>query len=68
MFLCQLVSLLQEQITIDLINKVNHSIVSLLQRHEQDKLCYMHVVKTNQQWVCFKNAFDINLVIKSVTQ
>jgi len=87
-FLCQLVSLLQEQITIDLINKVNHSIVSLLQerimidlvnkvshsivsllqRYKRDKLCYMRVVETNRQWVCFKDAFDIDLIIESVTQ
>ena len=43
-------------------------IVSLLQRHERDKLCYMRVVETNRQWVCFKDAFDIDLVIESVTR
>jgi len=44
-----IVSLLQEQITIDLIDRVSHSIVSLLQRHERDKLCYMRVVEMNRQ-------------------
>ena len=47
---------------------MTRSIVSLLQRHERDKLCYMRVVETNRQWACFKGASDIDLVIESVTR
>ena len=43
-------------------------IVSLLQRHERDKLCYMRVVETDRQWACFKGASDIDLVTEPVTR
>ncbi len=77
-FLCQLVSLLQRRDlnqSLQWVSQFSSSesalmirlIVSLLQRYEWNKLCYMHVVKTNQQWVCFKNAFNIDLIIESVT-
>ncbi len=69
-----IVSLLQEQITIDLVNRVSHSIVSLLQRqttidllieliNERNKLYY--VVGLNQKWVCFNDM--INAMIYLLT-
>ena len=38
---------------IDLINWAHHSIVSLLQWHEKNKLYY--VVSLNQKWVCLND-------------
>ena len=69
-----IVSLLQEQITINLVNRVSHSIVSLLQRqttidlliesiNERNKLYY--VVNLNQKWVCFNDM--INAMIYLLT-
>ena len=47
---------------------VNRTSFIKCDRHKRNKLCYMRVVGMNQKWVCFKDAFNIDLIIKLITR